>query len=94
MAIKAPNWAKSAIPTPQGWRNAKTGELLQSRAITPQQIAEFYGETVEKYVDQPVQLNEAPPNNKSTEEWNEVEVEASIEERKSLIGRVSSYLTE
>ena len=25
MAIKPPNWAKGAIPTPQGWKNKRTG---------------------------------------------------------------------
>ena len=34
MAIKPPNWAKGAIPTPQGWKNKRTGELLVAQKIS------------------------------------------------------------
>ena len=41
MAIKPPNWAKGAIPTPQGWKHKQTGELLISQKISQGQIDEF-----------------------------------------------------
>ena len=43
MAIKPPNWAKDAIPTPQGWKNKRTGELLVAQKISKSQIDEFFG---------------------------------------------------
>ena len=43
MAIKPPNWAKGAIPTPQGWKHKQTGELLISQKISQGQIDEFFG---------------------------------------------------
>jgi len=57
MAISPPNFQKDAIPTPQGWRHPRTGELLVSRKITEEAINEYLGVKPE-----PVMLNESPTN--------------------------------
>ena len=91
MAIKPPSWAKGAVPTPRGWMNPRTKEILKVQKISQVQIDEFYGKTakpakkaapvVEDVVDGPVtewaeQLNEAPPTTKSLDEMNKLELEA------------------
>lgn len=43
MAISPPNFQKDAIPTPRGWTHPKTGELLVSRSIDPNDIIEYMG---------------------------------------------------
>ena len=65
MAIKPPNWAKGAIPTPQGWKHKQTGELLISQKISQGQIDEFFGIKPEPQV-----LKEAPTTaEEAKEEW-------------------------
>ena len=65
MAIKPPNWAKGAIPTPQGWKNKRTGELLVAQKISKAQIDEFFG------VEPEIQtLTESPTTaEEAKEEW-------------------------
>ena len=65
MAIKPPNWAKDAIPTPQGWKNKRTGELLVAQKISKSQIDEFFG------VEPEIQtLTESPTSaEEAKEEW-------------------------
>lgn len=41
MAISPPNFKKDAIPTPQGWRDPRTNELLVSRPISQTEIDEY-----------------------------------------------------
>ena len=41
MAISPPNFKKDAIPTPQGWRDPRTHELLVSRPISQTEIDEY-----------------------------------------------------
>jgi hypothetical protein len=86
-AIKPPSWAKNAIPTLNGWKDPRSGELLKSTNISQEQIAEYTG-AVEKPtmkksprpetppMPKPMQLNEAPANNKSLEDMNKMELEA------------------
>ena len=57
MAITPPNFQKDAIPTPQGWRHPRTGELLVSRKITEEAINEYLD-----WKPEPVMLKEAPTN--------------------------------
>jgi len=45
MAIRGP---KGAHPTPRGWINPKTGELLKSQKISEEDIAAFFGVVVEE----------------------------------------------
>tara|TARA_Y100001963_G_C6782027_1_gene450503 strand:- start:2437 stop:2757 length:321 start_codon:yes stop_codon:yes gene_type:complete len=78
MAIKPPNWCKDALPSPGGWRHAKTGELLVSGSLSPASIREYMGieeEVVIEPEEEVQQLNEAPPNNKSLNEMSKVELE-------------------
>ena len=41
MAISPPNFKKDAIPTPQGWRDPRSNELLVSRPISQTEIDEY-----------------------------------------------------
>ena len=41
--MQPPNYQKDAIPTPQGWRHPRTGELLVSRPLSQTQIDEYHG---------------------------------------------------
>ena len=47
MAISPPNYKKDAIPTPQGWRDPRTNELLIARKISQGEIDEYLGVTPE-----------------------------------------------
>jgi hypothetical protein len=58
MAISPPNFQKDAIPTPQGWRHPRTGELLVSRKISEEAIAEYFGGGT----SEPEMLTESPTN--------------------------------
>ena len=50
MAISPPNFQKDAIPTPQGWRHPRTGELLVSRKISEEAIEEEVSDTMAQYI--------------------------------------------
>jgi len=89
MTMKPPSWAKNAIPTPNGWRDPRTNELLKSQNISQEQINSYMGvtETVSSRPvkpakeevappPKPMQLNEAPANNKSLEDMTKLELEA------------------
>ena len=56
--IQPPNFQKDAIPTPQGWRHPRSGELLVSRKISEEAIAEYFGGDA----SEPVMLTESPTN--------------------------------
>ena len=43
MAIKAPGWCHTAVPTTRGWADPNTSELLKSGKFTQAQIDEWYG---------------------------------------------------
>ena len=57
MAISPPNFKKDAIPTPQGWRDPRTNELLVSIRISESDINEYLNVGVKKEVKV---LKEAP----------------------------------
>ena len=42
-AIKPPSWAKNAIPTLNGWKDPRSGELLKSTNIAQIAIDAIYG---------------------------------------------------
>ncbi len=73
MAISPPNFQKDAVPTPQGWRHPRTGELLVSRKISEAAIDEYLGWQPEE----PVMLKEAPTN------FEEAKVELMTEDNLS-----------
>src|SRR5210317_1883610 len=58
IAITPPNFQKDAIPTPQGWRHPRSGELLVSRKISEEAIAEYFGSST----PEPEMLTESPTN--------------------------------
>lgn len=86
--INPPSWAKNAVPTPQGWRDPRTNELLKSQNFSDEQINDYLGVTEKKSkykkapvaeaapVPKPIQLNEAPANNKSLDDMSKLELEA------------------
>ena len=80
MAIKPPNWAKGAIPTPQGWKNKRTGELLVAQKISKSQIDEFFG------IEPEIQtLTESPTTAEEAKEFNyEIMKLSGTEFRKKL----------
>ena len=43
MAIKAPGWCHTAVPTTRGWVDPNTSELLKSGKFTQAQVDEWYG---------------------------------------------------
>ena len=53
--MRPPNYQKDAIPTPQGWRHPRTGELLISRPMSQSAIDEYLGVSPE-----PQMLKESP----------------------------------
>jgi len=60
--IQPPNFQKDAIPTPQGWRHPRTGELLVSRKISEEAIAEYFGSSTpeaEMLTESPTNFQEA-----------------------------------
>tara|TARA_B100000683_G_C12468882_1_gene547066 strand:- start:485 stop:814 length:330 start_codon:yes stop_codon:yes gene_type:complete len=59
MAITPPNFKKDAIPTPQGWRDPRTNELLVSRPIGQTEIDEYLNANQKKEVKV---LKESPTN--------------------------------
>lgn len=41
--IRPPSWCKHAVPTPRGWCDPKSGELLKAIKIQQHMIDEFHG---------------------------------------------------
>jgi hypothetical protein len=83
MAITPPSWSKNAVPTPQGWRDPRTNELLKAQKLSESQINEYLGvkEVKQPVVEEapkpePVQLNEAPSNNTPLDRMTKAELEA------------------
>lgn len=58
--IKPPAWCKGAIPTPRGWVNPKTKELLKAQKFSEAQIDEFFGTDEIIITSTPEPLFEAP----------------------------------
>ena len=89
MAIQPPSWAKNAVPTPNGWQEPRTGELLKSQRLTQEDIDVYNGVEVNApaptpaHVPEPVveevivqQLNEAPQNNVALDDMSKTQLEA------------------
>ena len=83
MAISPPNFKKDAIPTPQGWRDPRTNELLVSRPISQAQIDEYMGVKAEVQV-----LKEAPTTvEEAKEELMEDDLESMTKMELEAMGR-------
>jgi len=76
MAISPPNWAKHAVPSPNGWRHPRTGEMLKPARISQEDIDEFYG-VKEEMIPTPQMLTEAPTSEEDfvLEHMTKVELE-------------------
>lgn len=69
MKINGPNGTRM---TRRGWVDADTGKMVKAHHFTAEQVAEWEGVSTPTVV----QLNEAPPSNKSLEEMTKVEIES------------------
>lgn len=69
MAISPPSWCRGAIPTPNGWRDPNTNELLKSQSISAAEINEYNG------IPSAQMLTEAP-SAKSMWDMSKMELEA------------------
>ena len=82
MAISPPAFQKDAIPSPQGWRHPRTGELLVSRKISQAEIDEF---------NNPPSMTEWIPNEvddviyEEDEDWEEEEINLDSMTKAELI---------
>lgn len=89
-----PRWCKDAVPTPRGWADPKTGELLISTRLSADDIAAYINRAsghvktqlaseqvvVEEVVHEaPQMLHEAPVGNKSLEDMTKAELVALAE---------------
>jgi len=54
MPIKPPPYCKDAQPTPIGWRNPRTREILSVRKLSQKDIDEYIASTMEDSKVQPV----------------------------------------
>lgn len=63
MAIRPPSWCKHAVPTPRGWCDPKTGELLKAIKINGRMIDEFhkFNGTVEVQPADPIEMEPELP---------------------------------
>ena len=73
MPLKGP---RGAVPTPRGWMNPNTNEILSVRKFSQAEIDEFYGVDTSKPEPTVEMLVEAPRNNASLEEMSKSELEA------------------
>ncbi len=78
-----PSWAKDSVASLNGWRNPKTGELVDSRSkITQEELDEYYGvygvEDSAEYTG--VNAPKASDTEAPTEVTTEVTTEAPIVE--------------
>ena len=87
MAISPPNFKKDAIPTPQGWRDPRTNELLVSRPISQTEIDEYLN--VETKTEVKV-LKESPTTAEEAEAElmdDEVDLESMTKVELEALGR-------
>ena len=54
MTIKPPPYCKDAQPTPIGWRNPRTREILAVRKLSQKDIDEYIASTMEVSKSEPV----------------------------------------
>ena len=66
--MQPPNYQKDAIPTPQGWRHPRTGELLVSRPLSQTQIDEYMGTPASA----PQMLKESPTTMEEALEYEDM----------------------
>ena len=97
MAIKPPPYCKDAQPTPIGWRNPRTREILAVRKISQAEIDEYYGietETEETPVIVEILTEEVDLSKKTKKQLEELAIERGIEldskeTKKTLLAKLS-----
>jgi hypothetical protein len=83
--LQPPRWCKDAVPTPRGWADATTGELLISTRLNADDIDAYINPTSGQVVfeevvhEAPTMLHEAPVGNKSLEDMTKTELVALAE---------------
>lgn len=87
MALNPPGWCKGAVPTPQGWRDPNTNELLKSQAISQADIDEWNG--VPTITETKEVLIEAMPEpvDDEEEEWEEYDLHSMSKIELEALGR-------
>lgn len=84
MAIQPPKWASQCIPTTQGWKDPKTGEILVGGSISNAAIAEWHEARAPKPAPKPKAkpkvLRESPVTEEEVTEELFEDVEETDEE--------------
>ena len=81
--ITPPAYQKDAIPTPQGWRHPKTGELLHAIKLSVEDIDVYNNnpETMTEWVSEPVD----EVVYEEDEDWEEAEIDLDSMTKAELI---------
>ena len=81
MAIRPPSWCRHAVPTPTGWKDPKTNELLKAVNIKGHMIDEWNAANntpiVEEIVE-PVAVEEPNPSDDIAEDLPEIIVDMTV----------------
>ena len=77
--LTPPSFKKDAVPTKNGWRHPKTGELLVSKSISQEEIDEYMG------------VSKPEPKPKTHEQMSKVELEAKGREHGIELDRRKSH---
>ena len=77
--LTPPSFKKDAVPTSNGWRHPKTGELLVSKSISQEEIDEYMG------------VSKPEPKPKTHENMSKAELEAKGREHGIELDRRRSH---
>ena len=77
--LTPPSFKKDAVPTKNGWRHPKTGELLVSKSISQEEIDEYMG------------VSKPEPKPKTHENMSKAELEAKGREHGIELDRRRSH---
>ena len=77
--LTPPSFKKDAVPTSNGWRHPKTGELLVSKSISQEEIDEYMG------------VSKPEPKPKTHEQMSKAELEAKGREHGIELDRRRSH---
>lgn len=77
--LTPPSFKKDAVPTKNGWRHPKTGELLVSKSISQEEIDEYMG------------VSKPEPKPKTHEQMSKTELEAKGREHGIELDRRKSH---
>jgi hypothetical protein len=71
--VSPPAWAKGAVPTPAGWRDPRTNELLKAQKLSQAQINAYLG--VEEKVTPPAPAPKPAPETSPLDSMTKVQLE-------------------